>query len=335
MTSRSMTADPTMVMTTPSTAIAARLVTTRADAVNLVGKHLEKGLAIKSIKIKYPEDLDKARAMKLEWTQVMTDLLGRLFDNSSVADFCNDWVGKIFPEYAEFGNFVEQFYEEMEQRTTRLRAVFDQLNVAIEQAPIPSSRPLQNGPLQTESHANAAAPGHAHGHAPAPAPAAHAPAHAPHAPSSAAFAGPERMTRATKVKAMLALDGKATPYTDAIAKFLEQLGVVVVKVPATMSLVAAITKDADTTFTALLLDDGDVQADVPRRDERTLMFELGYCAGRVGAGRVCVLHPAGRAPMTGTAGVEHLGLDTTGGWQLQLARLMRRCGIEVDLNKLV
>lgn len=327
------TLDPTMVMTTPSTAIAARLVTPRAEAVALVGKHLEKGLAIKSFKIKYPEDLDKARAMKLEWTQVMTDLLIRLFDNSSVADFCNDWVGKIFPEYAEFGNFVEQFYEEIEQRTTRLRAVFDQLNVAIEQAPIPSSRPLQSTAIPASSSHGS------HGsHAPMETPAAtHATAtsHAPHAAPSSTFSGPERMTRTTKVKAIIATDGAPTPYGDAVVKFLEQLGVVVVKVSATVSLVGAMTKDADATFVALLLDGGDVQSDAPRREERALLFELGYCAGRVGAQRTCVLHPAGRAPMTGTTGIEHLGLDTTGGWQLQLARLMRRCGIEVDLNKLM
>jgi hypothetical protein len=33
-----------------------------------------------------------------------------LFDSSAVADESNDWVGKIYPEYAEFGNRREQFY---------------------------------------------------------------------------------------------------------------------------------------------------------------------------------------------------------------------------------
>src|SRR5688572_6295701 len=155
--------DPTAIMTTPMTATAARLIVPRADAIALLGAHLQKGLALRNLRIKHPEDLDRARSMKLDWTAVATDLLNRLFDNPSVADFCNDWVGKIFPEYAEFGNFVEQFYEEMQQRTTRLQSVFDQLNAIAERSPIPS--------------AEAPAPVHAPLHTPAPVPMSHA---APH-----------------------------------------------------------------------------------------------------------------------------------------------------------
>src|SRR5687768_18517979 len=133
--------DPTAIMTTPMTATAARLTVPRADAIQLLGAHLQKGLALRNLRIKHPEDLDRARSMKLEWTAVATDLLNRLFDNPSVADFCNDWVGKIFPEYAEFGNFVEQFYEEMQQRLGRLRSVLKRVEQPAEPAPI-SSTPM-------------------------------------------------------------------------------------------------------------------------------------------------------------------------------------------------
>jgi hypothetical protein len=336
--------DPTAIMTTPMTATAARLTVPRADAIQLLGAHLQKGLALRNLRIKHPEDLDRARSMKLDWTAVATDLLNRLFDNPSVADFCNDWVGKIFPEYAEFGNFVEQFYEEMQQRTTRLQSVFDQLNAIAERSQIPSSTaPAAPAP------AHAPAPYHA---APPPAPVAHAAPHmANHAPQNAPQRGGAPVAPAAApggnvtfaksapvparhVKAVLATDGHPTPYADAVAKFLEQLGVLVVKVSATTSLVDALTKEADAAFVALLFDAGAGQGDAPPRDDRGLLFELGYCAGRVGAQRVCVLHPAGRAPLEGVGPIEHLGLDSTGGWQLQLARLMKRCGIDVDLNKL-
>jgi hypothetical protein len=325
--------DPTAIMTTPMTATAARLIVPRADAIALLGAHLQKGLALRNLRIKHPEDLDRARSMKLEWTAVATDLLNRLFDNPSVADFCNDWVGKIFPEYAEFGNFVEQFYEEMQQRTTRLQSVFDQLNAIAERSPMPSS----TAPEPMHAPVPAAAPHVAPLVVPQPAPRGGAPV-APVAPAAApngsvTFAK-SAPTAARHVKAVLATDGHPTPYADAVAKFLEQLGVLVVKVSATTSLVDALTKEADAAFVALLFDAGAGQGDAPPRDDRGLLFELGYCAGRVGAQRVCVLHPAGRAPIEGVGPIEHLGLDSTGGWQLQLARLMKRCGIDVDLNKL-
>src|SRR4051794_19792274 len=89
----------------------AKLIAPRADAIKHLRAALDKGGEIKAARVRNGDDLDKARGMKLEWTQDCIDLLNKIFDNGSVADYCNDWVGKIFPEYAEFGNFVDQFYE--------------------------------------------------------------------------------------------------------------------------------------------------------------------------------------------------------------------------------
>jgi hypothetical protein len=73
-----------------------------------------------------------------------------MFDNVTVTDFCNDWVGKIFPEYAEFGNFVEQFYDEVEYRLNRLRSVATRVQA------LPEAGPLQ--PTDGAPAAAAAAP---------------------------------------------------------------------------------------------------------------------------------------------------------------------------------
>jgi hypothetical protein len=307
--------DPTALMTTPSTATAAQLLLPRTEAMALLSAHLEKGMALRNARIRNPEDLDKARSIKLQWTQAATDLLNRLFDSSAVADFFNDFVGKIFPEYAEFGNFVEQFYEEMHHRTARLRSIVEGLNLAADAAPAPAAAPMRSAPAAPPTQHTAAAPTAV-------------------APPSATFSGPGRAAPRA-VKAVIATTGHPTPYADAVVKFLEQLGVVVVKVAATTSLVDAMSKESDAAFAAVLLDAGEAATgDATPRDERELLFELGYCAGRVGTQRVCVLHPAGRSPLAGAGAIEHLGIDTTGGWQLQLARLMKRCGIDVDLNRL-
>jgi len=116
----------------------AKLIVPRTDAVRHLKTMLDRGGELKAFRVRNGDELDKARGLKLEWMQDATDLLNQLFDNTSVADYCNDWVGKIFPEYAEFGNFVDQFYEEMEYRLGKLRTVLKRVEQAAE-SPSPSS----------------------------------------------------------------------------------------------------------------------------------------------------------------------------------------------------
>src|SRR4051812_15791266 len=101
----------------------AKLIAPLPQAVKFLKSALDKGAEIKAARIRNGDELDVARGNKLEWTQDSADLLVQLFDNASVSDYFNDWVGKIYLEYAEFGNFVEQFYEEMDQRLAKLRTV--------------------------------------------------------------------------------------------------------------------------------------------------------------------------------------------------------------------
>src|SRR5688500_6636434 len=98
---------------------AAKLVAPRADALNHLKSAFDKGTEIKSRRIRNGDDLDEARGQKLQWVSDVTDLLNQMFDNVSVADYFNDYIGKVFPEYAEFGNFVEQYYEEMDHRLNK------------------------------------------------------------------------------------------------------------------------------------------------------------------------------------------------------------------------
>src|SRR5690349_19520184 len=101
----------------------AKLIMPRGDAIQHLKMAADAGGEIKGRRIRNGDDLDEARGVKLQWVSDTTDLLNQLFDNVSVADYFNDWVGKVFPEYAEFGNFVDQFYEEMDHRLAKLRAI--------------------------------------------------------------------------------------------------------------------------------------------------------------------------------------------------------------------
>jgi hypothetical protein len=64
------------------------------------------------------------------------------------------------------------------------------------------------------------------------------------------------------------------------------------------------------------------------------MFKLGYCAGKLGMKRMCMMHTPAHAPAGDGHGIPHVPVDMNGGWQLHLARQMKRAGMDVDLNKL-
>jgi hypothetical protein len=68
--------------------------------------------------------------------------------------------------------------------------------------------------------------------------------------------------------------------------------------------------------------------------DEALCFEMGYCIGRLGLGRVCILRTTPAEPMTDNHGILNLPLDTGGGWRLHLARHLKKAGVRLDLNKL-
>ena len=63
-------------------------------------------------------------------------------------------------------------------------------------------------------------------------------------------------------------------------------------------------------------------------------FQLGFLAGRLGLTRVCLMQAAGKPPTDPASPVPAITLDAHGGWQLPLARTLKRAGVAVDLNRL-
>jgi hypothetical protein len=124
----------------------ARLTIGRNEAIKLIKAQLERGLQIKQSKIRYVPELEKAREAKSTWTLETMDLLKRIFNNDAVADECQNWVGKVLPEYADLNLFIEHFYDEMDQRLRKLHAVLKQVQAL----------PDDTAPRSINPHANAA-----------------------------------------------------------------------------------------------------------------------------------------------------------------------------------
>ena len=317
-------------------ALATRLNHPRAEVAAALRVAIEKGGEIRDLRIRYQEDLDEARIAKLKWSAAALDLLNALFDNSSVADYCNDWVGKIFPEYAELGNFIEQFYEEMEYRLAKLRVVLERVEQVVEPVPAPAiaptvaeaatpAEPVQApavaapvvpvAPPATVKPVAAVTPSVA---APAPAVRAARPAAAP-----AVKAVVTHAMEPVSVPCVLLLGAPATdPAHAAAAELLKRLSV---HAKPAQDPVAANATDAAVFIVPS--ESSDPAA------SRLALFQIGCAVGRLGTNRVCVLLAPGAAPCPET-GLAHVAIDPTGGWQLQLARQLKQAGMDVDMNKL-
>lgn len=274
------------------------LAVPRAHAVGYLRQQFDKGVAIYRLRIHHVEDLDECRAKKLGWTIETSDLLTRLFGCTAVADFCNDWVGKIHPEYAEFGNFVEQFYEEMTHRLQRLREVQNRLD---------TTRASAGKAIRADMAVRAAT--------------TREPAAAPEAVRVESSVSRQSTPATAGDQVLLALDAQAEQGQQ-VAKFLEQLGI---SVTATTDVTAESGGNHGFALLPTLPDHGDIAA----------VFRLGFTAGRLGQERVCVLNssPDG-AGATNAFGLSHVTYDAGGGWRLDLARMLKRAGFPIDLNRL-
>ena len=65
----------------------------------------------------------------------------------------------------------------------------------------------------------------------------------------------------------------------------------------------------------------------------TVLLEIGFVLGAVGAGRTCLLTSGQPAAVPELVGVARHPVDDNGLWRLLVAREMRQAGLDVDMNK--
>src|SRR5436190_14426885 len=279
----------------------ARLVVPRADALRVLKAQVEKGLEIKRSKLRYVADLERARAAKGDWTAATMTLLKGLFSTSAVADDCQNWVGKVLPEYADLNLFIEHFYDEMDQRIRKLHGVWKRVQELPDDS-VPTVTQPASASIAVSAPA-AAAP--ARPAAPAQGnpdffdvPAARHPAAAAAAPS---------MVRA-RIGALIVYEHDARSAA-ALRDFCKKLGFEVIDVvtddPSRPTLAEQLDAQANLDF-GLILSCGGSSESGPGTPAP---FELGYCVGRLGLKRVFVLNPTEEKAQFDGHGLLHIPLD--------------------------
>ena len=131
---------------------------------------------------------------------------------------------------------------------------------------------------------------------------------------------------------------------DSVARFLESLDlqpVILQEQPSEgRTLVEKFEDHADVGFAVILCtpDDLGSLASEPEklrpRPRQNVVLEWGFFYGMLGRNRVCALIKGDVEIPSDYAGVVYIKLDESGGWQMELAREMRKAGLPVDLNRL-
>jgi len=325
------------------------------EAANEIAAHLKIGRAIKNQRIRDQWELDHARAEKAEWIRRTTELLNRVFTSESVSEQAGQYVGPVLPEYAEFDLFVEQFEDEMRHRLGRLQGVLKQLDTLPEAVPSASGEAEAAEPaasddeqadhvvavddksvVMEERDMNAVAPAVSVTVTTPSHDVVTPPAHPAHpAPPRQVISVPRiapMIEGNIDASGLLILASTDESARKAISEFLHDLGFKIEIIDRVAqpgrSVIDLLDADSDSTFAVVVAD-----AHAIKETFGEWQFELGYCAGRLGAGRVCVTTATNEA-LADKHGIRHLAIDPNGGWQLQLARHLRRAGIPLDLNRL-
>jgi hypothetical protein len=348
------------------------LVVRKAQAAKLIQELVQKGRDIKALRIRSLERLDTARQEKAAWVQDVMTVLLSVFSDSSAADHFNDWAPEVLPEYAPVDAFVEAFYAEVNHRIQRLKAILkyaaDLPEPVMAAAPATEepAPPVEPAPAQALSSeaapvvsvpAKAAAPNVEPAEATAPVAAAQAsgasrpatptPARGKTVASAGAAAAqaappqPRPIVRPSRRLLLLQVQGSASaPANASVAKamaaFAAHLGLeaVAVEVGANdvRSVCERLDQQRDAAFAVISSapPDGSAAASGAGADAQFTLV-LGFAIGRFGMRRVLLL---GSAPLPGALNLCCIPFDAAGGWQLQLARQMKRAGIEIDLNRL-
>jgi predicted nucleotide-binding protein len=362
----------------------------RDQAVGMLRGRLERGLEIKMLKVRNQNDLEKAREQKLEWTQQTNSALVTAFEDDSASEEFNKWNGKVLPEFAEVAQFIEQFYDEMEQRLRKLHGILKRLETEPDVVPRTESgaqaaaaaaaaagaaagtaAAIAAATAAAEAVAEAvaeeatdsvrnskpAAVGHASNRSNAPHTreenrkmSGQTSTAAEHAAGNGAAAAAAAASRAASAAVRSAIPTRHTllivrqrneQVEEAITQFVAKLNFEVSLVfdqqqqEGFKGLVAKLDKQPKITFAMVLATPEEVQG---VRDNATgggrSAFELGYCAGKLGFNRVCVLHTAPQSTFHDEYGMIYIPVDPADGWQLALGRHLKRAGIDVDMNRL-
>ncbi len=131
---------------------------------------------------------------------------------------------------------------------------------------------------------------------------------------------------------------------EAVARFIEKIGLEAIilheQASSGNTIIEKIEANSNVGFAIVLYTPCDVGAskgeqDRPKpRARQNVIFEHGYLIGKIGRKNVCHLFKSGVETPSDIEGLVYAPMDAGDGWKYTVAKEMKACGYDIDLNKI-
>lgn len=136
-------------------------------------------------------------------------------------------------------------------------------------------------------------------------------------------------------------DGEAK---QAVARFVENLGFKAIilheQANSGQTIIEKIEANSNVGFGIVLYTHCDWGASKEEKDRlnprarQNVIFEHGYLIGKIGRKNVCALVKGNIETPNDISGVVYIKMDESEAWKYQVAKEMKACGYDIDLNKI-
>ena len=160
------------------------------------------------------------------------------------------------------------------------------------------------------------------------------------AAAAAPAAEPQKSVASPSSRAIFIVHGHNNELKQETARFLERIGLEATilheQADQGRTIIEKFEDHAEVAYAVVLMT-GDDEARKRRTDDplrprarQNVVLELGFFAGKLGRGRVCVLYEAGVEIPSDYAGVAYIPLDDGGAWRGQLVKELRAASMDFD-----
>ena len=131
---------------------------------------------------------------------------------------------------------------------------------------------------------------------------------------------------------------------EAVARFVEKIGLEAIilheQASSGNTIIEKIEANSNVGFAIVLYTPCDVGASKGEQDQlkprarQNVIFEHGYLIGKIGRKNVCHLFKSGVETPSDIEGLVYAPMDAGDGWKYTVAKEMKACGYDIDLNKI-
>ena len=105
------------------------LIVPRNAAKQKIDEQIQKGRELNNLTINSQKELEASRAERSKWSSYNTELLKRIFDNTSIADEYDRFYGGAILMDPSLADLVKDFHHDMSDSISRLESIQNRLDL--------------------------------------------------------------------------------------------------------------------------------------------------------------------------------------------------------------